>query len=363
MTDSATIETRRRITNLVGTGQFEVTFTEPVALRPGEVLLEILSTGICGTDLKIFSGKKTAPRLADGTSVLGHEFVGGVVAHRCGPEGPPVGARVFVEPDLYCGLCAHCQAGATNMCTDAKVIFEDYPGSFADYLVVPQQAVTNGQVHVLPDELSSDEGALVEPLACVLHGQSRLLRVLPLRRTACILGGGPIGAMHALAARVNGFERVVIADINQPRVEMLSKMMAPFEEVSCVSLDPTEGGGQLAGLAPFDMVVQACPDVSALRAGFDMLAPSGGLLAFAGVPRGEEASFPAHPLHYGDRIVMGSANYVAQDITRALELLTTKEIPGDALISSSYPLSEIQKAMGFAQSGLGLKVMLRPQQG
>ncbi len=328
-------------------------------LAPGELLLKVAAVGICGTDLKIFAGRKQPRPLPSGDVILGHEVVGEVVLSSDQPGAPCRGQRVVVEPDIYCGACRYCAAGATNMCPDTKVIFEDYPGAFAQFLVVPAKAVENGQVHVLPEHLSAEEGTLVEPLSCVVHGQERLLRVLPLRDSALIIGGGPIGTMHALLARANGFKHVVIADANRNRVELLRRLLTGYSDIECIEI---AAQGQLAELGErqFDMVVQACPDATALQDGLARVAPSGGVLAFAGVAKGDSIRVDVHRLHYKDLHIIGSANYLGSDIRKAIALLATGAVPGSLLISQRFPLADIQNAMRFGQSGNGLKLVINP---
>jgi L-iditol 2-dehydrogenase len=342
-----------------GNGHFALKAIPVPGLSCGEMLLKVIAVGICGTDLKIFSGRKRSKPLPSGDVILGHEFVGEVVVPGNAGAAFSRGQLVVVEPDIYCGKCRYCLAGATNMCQDAKVIYEDYPGAFAQFLVVPERALRNGQVHLLPDTLPADYGTLVEPLACVIHGQDRLLQLLPLRDTALILGGGPIGAMHALLARANGFEQIVLADTNPNRVRMLQDRMSRFPQIKCTEIQAHTNLADLGG-GQFDMVVQACPDVTALNDGFALLAPSGGLLAFAGLSRGDVLSVDAHKLHYQDIHIIGSANYRNADVRKAILMLSSAVVPGETLISQAYPLERIQEAMRHAQSGSGLKMIIKP---
>lgn len=340
-------------------GAFRLKAVRVPPLQAGELLLKVAAVGICGTDLKIFAGRKKPRALPNGDVILGHEVVGEIVAGDGAASGLQCGDRVVVEPDIFCGECRYCQAGATNMCADPKVIFEDYPGAFSQFLVVPAKAVRNGQVHRLPENLTVETGTLIEPLACVVHGQTRLMRLLPVRETALIIGGGPIGTMHALLARSLGFRQVTIADSNSERVELLRRVLEGRDGFECLRVDAGSGLADL-GDRFFDMVVQACPDVGALQAGFTRVAPAGGLLAFAGVSKGDAVTMDAHRLHYKDIHVIGSANYLTEDIRRAIELLSSGEIPGELLVSRTYPLDRIQEAMSFAQSGRGLKLVLNP---
>jgi L-iditol 2-dehydrogenase len=357
---STEFETGSELTAAVfADGSFRLKNVRVPELQPGELLLKVAAVGICGTDLKIFAGRKKPRALPNGDVILGHEVVGEIVAGDEIAGGLSCGDLVVVEPDIFCGECRYCRAGATNMCSDAKVIFEDYPGAFAQFLVVPSKAVANGQVHRIPATLSAEYGTLIEPLACVVHGQSRLLKLLPVHETALIIGGGPIGTMHALLAQSLGFSQVTVIDTNRERVALLNRVLGARAGIECLQVEVSGGFAEL-GDRSFDMVVQACPDVGALQGGFARVGPAGGLLAFAGVNKGDAVSLDAHRLHYKDIHVIGSANYLSEDIRRAIELLSTEKIPGALLVSQTFPLERIQEAMSFAQSGRGLKLVLNP---
>lgn len=342
-----------------GNGRFALKAIRVPELSCGEMLLKVIAVGICGTDVRIFSGRKQSKPLPSGDIILGHEFVGEVVLAGAAGKAFSRGQLVVVEPDIYCGTCRYCLGGATNLCQSTKVIYEDYPGALAQFLVVPEKAVRNGQVHRLPDSLPPDHGTLVEPLACVIHGQDRLLRLLTLHDSALILGGGPIGTLHALLARANGFKHIVLADTNAHRAQWLQDRLRCYPEITCTAIAPTTKLPDLCG-GPFDMVVQACPDVTALNDGFTLVAPAGGLLAFAGLGKGDVLSVDAHKLHYQDIQIIGSSNYRSADVRKALLLLTSGAVPGDTLISQTYPLERIQEAMIHAHSGSGLKTVIKP---
>jgi threonine dehydrogenase-like Zn-dependent dehydrogenase len=165
--------------------------------------------------------------------------------------------------------------------------------------------------------------------------------------------------MHALLAHAQGFRQVTIVDANRDRVELLRRLLADRGHFECVEV-AADGSLDALGDRQFDMVVQACPDVLALQSGFLRVAPAGGLLAFAGVNKGDSVNLDAHRLHYKDIHVIGSANYLSDDIREAIGLLTSGRIPGSLLVSQTFPLHRIQEAMKYAQTGRGLKLVLKP---
>ena len=158
---------------------------EPVVGR-GQVLLEVGAAGICGTDLHIYHDEfATQPPV-----VMGHEVAGTVVAVGDEVDAPTVGARVTTETYFStCGACRHCQRGATNLCTQRRSIGSAVNGGFARYLVVPAH-----NIHLLPEDVSLEAGALTEPLACVAHGVLTRPTVRP-GELAVVAGPGSIGLL------------------------------------------------------------------------------------------------------------------------------------------------------------------------
>ena len=348
-------------------GRFQLKDIPVPALKEGELRLKVLSAGICGTDIRIFTGAKTMglyPADAEGCItkdlVLGHEFVGEIVELN-GPALPfSAGQKVFVEPDIFCNNCDYCGAGATNMCGSPEVIFEHYPGAFSQFLTVPAKAVSNRQVHPVPENLPVDQGSLIEPLACVVHGQERLLKLLPMRRSALIIGAGPIGMLHAMLAKENSFKDISVLDINPDRVKLLQGIFSGIDNVKISHAPSAASWDRIIGKGQHDMIIHACADISALQEGLKKVAPSGGALAFAGVKKGDSIQVDAHRLHYGDIHIIGSSNYTTPDIMRSIKLLSGRAVPGSLFVSDTFPLERVQDAMELAISGKALKVVLKP---
>src|SRR5262250_487096 len=184
--------------------------------KNGEVLLRVRRVGICGTDLHIFQGHLDH-RVPKG-GVIGHETFGEVVeAH--GASGFTSGDRVVVEPVVCCGACRACRMGASYLCYQLKVLGVDLPGGMREYYPVPTDHLLK-----VPDTLSDDAAAVIEPLAVATHdvtraGVKRGDRVL-------VFGGGPIGTLIGLVCRDRGAD-VVVAEINDFRLGLLGTLGLP----------------------------------------------------------------------------------------------------------------------------------------
>ena len=174
-----------------------------------EVLVKVMSSGICGSDVMEWYRVKTAPR------VLGHEITGEIVEVGKEVEKYKVGDRVFVSHHVPCDKCRYCKNGHHTACeTLHKTNFD--PGGFAEYVRVPEINVHQG-ILLLPSDMSYEDGTFIEPLGCVFRGQ----RLAEMRKgqSVLIFGSGISGLLHVKLARAHGAERIIAADINEYRLE------------------------------------------------------------------------------------------------------------------------------------------------
>ena len=178
-------------------GAETITIGESAAPAPsaGEVRIRVSHCGICGTDLHIFHGKMD--HRVKMPQVIGHEMSGAIEAVGAGVEGWSAGDRVTVRPLDACGQCPACQAGHTHICMKLKFIGIDTPGAMQGLWTVPAHTL-----HRLPEALSFEQGALIEPLAVACHDVR--LSELQAGEFAVVQGGGPIGLLIALVARAAG---------------------------------------------------------------------------------------------------------------------------------------------------------------
>jgi len=185
-------------------------------IGPGELLVKVIASGICGSDVLEWYRIKKAPR------VLGHEIAGDIVETGEGVTQFKNGQRVFVSHHIPCNTCRYCLKGYHTACETLHTTNFD-PGGFAEYLRVPRLNVDRG-VFVLPDGVSYDEGTFVEPLGCVLRGQ-RLVQLKP-GDSVLVLGAGISGLLHIIAARALGASRIIATDINDYRLNMARELGA-----------------------------------------------------------------------------------------------------------------------------------------
>ncbi len=322
---------------------------DPVT-EAGDLVLRVKAATICGTDIRVFRGRKTAGIRYP--SIIGHEFSGEVVS---GPSPFRPGQRVGVCPAIPCGRCPQCLRGRENLCPELQAIGYEIDGAFAEFIRIPARAVELGNVHLLPDRVSHDEAALIEPLACVLNGQNKV----GLRQgdTVAILGAGPIGTLHVKLARLRGAGRVIVSEPNAAR------RAAALAAGADVMLDPTAGDlsaavrAETRGLGA-DVVICAI-GIPALASQAVGLAAKGGRVSlFAGFSKGEMGNLDVNAIHYEELRLTGAFGLSRKDYEDALHMIADGRIEVRDMITHRYGLDEVGAAFDMAESGAAMKVAI-----
>ncbi len=293
----------------------------------GEFLMQVLASGICGSDVLEWYRVKRAPL------VLGHEATGEIVELGEGVKKYKIGDRVFVSHHVPCNTCRHCLAGNHTVCETLHTT-NYFPGGFSEYIRVPQINVERGVI-LLPKEVSYEEGTFVEPLACVLRGQ----RIAGLKKgqTVLILGGGISGLLHLLLARSQGAGRIVVTDVNEYRLKAAKDLGA--DKV----INAEELNEELA-----DLVIVCTGALSAFMQALNCVDRAGTILFFAATEPGVNVPIPVADFWRKSIKIMHSYGASPLDLAEAVELLRTKKIPVAKLITHRLPLS---------QAGLGFKLV------
>ncbi len=324
---------------------------DPVLL-PGDLILRVRAATICGTDIRVYRGRKTAGIRYP--SVIGHEFSGEIVASDGSAAHLP-GMRVGVCPAISCGHCAQCLRGLENLCPDLQAIGYEIDGAFAEYIRIPARAVELGNVHVLPDNVTDAEAALVEPLACVLNGQNKVR--LQQGDSVVILGAGPIGALHVKLARLRGASRVIVSEPN------VARRAAALQAGADVVIDPNAGDLRAAVRSETrgqgaDVVICAI-GIPALAAQAVGLAAKGGRVSlFAGFTKGETGALDINAIHYDELRVTGSFGLSRRDYADALNMVADGRINLRDMVTHRYGLHDIAAAFVMAESGAAMKVAI-----
>jgi 2-desacetyl-2-hydroxyethyl bacteriochlorophyllide A dehydrogenase len=274
-----------------------------------EVIVRVQAAGICGSELEGYVGAMAnrVPPL-----VMGHEFSGVVEAG----DSDLVGARVAVNPLISCGTCPLCVAGHPNICPDRGVIGIVRQGGFAELVAVPRTSLVP-----LPDGLDPVGGALIEPLANVVHAYGLGSR-MSAPTTVLILGAGSLGLLALQVARARGADQVVISDLNTERLALAGRLGAK----ETVQAGLPGAAEQLAESVPggFDLVID-CVGAAPTKAQALQRVRSGGTVVFLGL-HDDASPLSSHEIIRREITLTGSYTYVGADVAEATELLAAGRI-------------------------------------
>jgi 2-desacetyl-2-hydroxyethyl bacteriochlorophyllide A dehydrogenase len=308
-----------------------------------------VAVGICGSDLHAFNGNHP---FIDLPVVPGHEVAGIVDATGPGVTSFQVGHRVLLEPNLVCGHCFYCTSGRYNLCEDLKVVGCQAAGGMAEAFTAPAS-----RFHRVPDGMTWTEAALVEPMSTATHAT----RIVGDLRGAIVvvLGAGSIGLLTLLAANAAGASTVVISD------PLEGKRAHAIELGAAAAFDPIRPGfvQEVRKSLPHrpDVVFDCVAGQSSVTQGF-ALAEKGGTVIVIGIAQ-RPVEIPLPVLQDREIRIQGSAMYVAEDVLRAIELISNHTVNAERMVTATFPLERAAEAFAAARSGNHLKVQVQIGQG
>ena len=319
-------------------------------IGPGELLVKVLASGICGSDVMEWYRIKKAPR------VLGHEITGEIVEAGKEVKNYKIGDRVFVSHHVPCNTCQYCLNGFHTLCDTLRTTNFD-PGGFAEYIRVPRINVDRG-VFVLPEEISFDDGVFIEPLACVLRGQ-RLAKLRP-GQSVFVIGSGISGVLHIALARASGAGWVMASDISEYRLKA-AKQFGADEAILAKEVNTAKireiNQGRLA-----DLVIVCAGTISAYIQALQSVDRGGTVLCFAPLEPGLNFVFPFFDFWNDGITLLPTYGGSPFDITTAIELIRAQRLPLREMITHRLPLKET--GLGFqlvAEAKDSIKVIIEPQ--
>jgi L-iditol 2-dehydrogenase len=310
---------------------------------PREVLVEVTSVGVCGSDVHWYEHGRIGDLVVRAPLVLGHECAGRVVAVGAEATKHAVGERVCIEPGVPCGHCRECRAGRYNLCADVS-FFATPPvdGAFADFVTIHEDFA-----FALPDGLSDDVGALMEPLsvgiwACRKAGVTAGDRVL-------VTGAGPIGLLAMQVAKAFGATDVAVSDVNEHRLSVAERMGATRI---------LRAGHDVPG--EVDAVIECSGQPAALVAGIEVLRPAG-TAVLVGMGPDPTAELPLSLVQNRELWLTGTFRY-ANTYPAAIGLAATGRVDVAALITGHYGLEDTENALLAGQNdAASIKVMVHPR--
>lgn len=320
---------------------------------PGELVLRVRAATVCGTDLRILTGRKT--KGVRFPSVIGHEFAGDVVQAGEGVTAFKVGDRVCMDPVIPCRACAYCRNGLENVCQHRQAMGYEFDGAFAEYIRIPAIALQAGNVFRVPDGMDFEAAALAEPLACCINGQRNA--GVRLGDSVVILGAGPIGLMHAALARAAGARQVIVSEPNPLRRQAAAERGVDHvcdpsgESLEAFVKARTDGLGADVAILAIGVPALANEALAVVRKG-------GRVNLFAGFSAGELASMDVNLIHYNEILVSGASALSRSGYEQALAMLASGQIDARTLITHRYGVHDSLEAFDEAGSGRALKVAI-----
>jgi (R,R)-butanediol dehydrogenase/meso-butanediol dehydrogenase/diacetyl reductase len=339
-------------------------FPAPSGAGPGEALIEVALCGICGTDLHEYvDGPQYIPLEphpltgASAPVVMGHEFAGTVVEVGAGVTRARNGDRVAVSPIQSCQQCAACLRGQIYLCkVFAGIGLHTRFGGFGKYVLAKDY-----QLFPMPDGLTWRQGAVTEPACVATHAIDRG-GVKP-GDTVLITGGGPIGQLAGMAARVAGAKQIYISEVTPHRRELAARNVEPTGV-----LDPTRDNVPEALQAVTDgWGADVTIEASASERGLaDAIAATrnGGVIVQVAVFTKSVSIQPASALTNVEKSLVGTLCYYASDWPRVMDLIASGQLPAERVVSAEIPIDDILE-LGFDEltrpDNRQAKVLVRPE--
>jgi len=311
---------------------------QPVATQ-GQRLLKVSSVGICGSDLHWFAEQGIGDARLTHPLVLGHEF----------SAITDTGERVAVEPAIPCGACEYCRRGHQNLCP--AVIFAGYnnqDGALREYMAWDERCLFH-----LPDSLTNDDGAMLEPLGVAIHAVD--LGHLRVGMTVGVFGCGVIGLLIVQLAKLSGATNIIATDILPHRVAA-AKALGAQHVILAGDRRGVEMVRAASGGRGVDVAFEAAGDQDAVEAAVAVVVP-GGKVVLVGIPADDKTSFPASVARRKG-LTIKLVRRMKQTYPRAINLVTNGQVDVRSLVTHRFGLEQAAEAFETAERREGLKVII-----
>ncbi len=320
---------------------------EPVAvpsIGPGDVLVRIRAALTCGTDVKVFRRGYHA-RMIVPPALFGHELAGDVIAVGDEVTRFRPGQRIMAANSAPCNQCFYCKRGNENLCED--LLFNN--GAYAEYMRIPARIVEKNS-YAIPDQVSYQDAALSEPLACVMRGLEETH--LKAGQTAVVIGLGPIGLMFVRLANVLG-ARVIAVGRRKTQVDRAARMGADAVLISAHGADVVHQVRELTGGYGADVAIEAVGIPETWEQAVRMVRRGGTVNFFGGCPNESRVALDTNLLHYSEITCKASFHHTPNHMRKALEAVARGEITSGDFVNRVEPLTNLLEVMRYLMSHNG----------
>ncbi|MGM0884216.1 MAG: NAD(P)-dependent alcohol dehydrogenase [Bacillota bacterium] len=322
-------------------------------IGPDEVLIKVMAVGICGSDLHYYSHGRIGKYVVDKPFILGHECSGDIAALGSNVQRFQVGDRVAVEPGVTCGRCDACKEGRYNLCPDVEFLATPpFDGAFVQYIKIREDFVFS-----IPDHLSYEEAALVEPFSVGIHAAART--GLQPGSTIAIMGMGPVGLMAVAAAKAYGAATIIVTDLEPLRLEA-ARQMGASHIINIREQDPLEEIKRITNGKGVGVAWETAGNPKALQSALGSLR-RGGKLAIVGLPAQDEIPLNVPFIADNEVDIYGIFRY-ANTYPKGINFLSSGIVDANKLITDKFTLEQTQEAMERAlnQKSECLKIVVYP---
>jgi L-iditol 2-dehydrogenase len=333
---------------------------QQVPIRRRKAMLKVNACAVCGYDARVFRNghRKVRPPV-----ILGHELCGEIQNEIIAGDGLTTinaGSRVAVCPLVPCLQCPYCKIGDYNLCVDLREIGSTSDGGFAQYITIPDQLVRIGGLVPVPDNLTDEEAALLEPLACCLNSYYRMLPIAK-ESSIVIIGDGPMGLLHLqLFKRLLSSSRVAIVGKVPLRMEKARAMGADavFAYSRETVPDVLNFAGDSSSSSGAEVIVIATSNPVAFELATKVSARNSKINIFAGMPGGQTFLLDANWLHYNQISITGTFSSTPKMLREATRIASEKTIDLSSIVTHTYSLPEIEEAIEVTEKYHGLRAVI-----
>ncbi|MEK6646489.1 MAG: alcohol dehydrogenase catalytic domain-containing protein [Candidatus Firestonebacteria bacterium] len=322
------------------------------------ILIKVEACAICGSDLRIF--KKVDKRVKF-PQIIGHEIAGRIVKIGRMVKGFKIGDRVISLPGPSCGKCIYCKEGFDTQCLNMIHIGYNWPGGFAQYHIPPSRSLKKGRcfINKIPDNLPFEEACIAELLGCCINAQE--FSNVRKNDSVAIIGGGPAGCMHIELAKLRGANKVFLVQRSQTRLKMAKNKFNADVFISSQSEDFVERILKETNGYGVDVVIVACSSKEAQEKSLKIIKGKGRINFFGGLSADDSIiNIDSNIVHYKECIIQGSQSSTGIHNRKALKLFSDRKINAKDFITHIFPLSRIKEAIKIAETGMGLKIVVKP---